>query len=305
MASTPAQAQEVKHEALLRPAFNSQAFRVNRSLPITFVCGGTDPITAYRHQFLEKIQKGPKRIISILAERAFPHQLIVRNLLEFEKFLGGAADCVLIFVESVGSYAETGMFAALEKVAEKTLVINDRSYSEAPSFLNRGAIGLIRKRSVFDAVLDVGAGGVTDSDAAAIVNRITETLPKYKNALVFQPTAKFADLSVRLQLASVQVAVTLLRAASADIVTNVLRQHFGAVEHENVECSLSVLTGIELLEREDEIYFVRDPLFFTNPLLVTSVDFPAATVRARAMEWHQQNNAQIAVFLREKLGVDI
>src|ERR1700675_915351 len=104
----PTPAEEEKLAGLLSPAFDKQAFRVNRSLPLTFVCGGNNDngITALRHQFLEKINRVPRKILSVLAERAFPHQQIERNLHEFEEFLGKTADCVLIFVESPGSFAE-------------------------------------------------------------------------------------------------------------------------------------------------------------------------------------------------------
>jgi hypothetical protein len=82
---SPTFAEEAKLAGLLSPAFDKEAFRVNRSLPITFVCGGNNSNgnIALRHQFLEKISKAPRQILSVLAERAYPHQQIVRNLHEF------------------------------------------------------------------------------------------------------------------------------------------------------------------------------------------------------------------------------
>jgi hypothetical protein len=36
--------------------------------------------------------------------------LVERNLQKFEEFLASAAECILVFVESPGSFAETGLF---------------------------------------------------------------------------------------------------------------------------------------------------------------------------------------------------
>src|SRR5579863_4643458 len=106
----------------LKPAFNREAFRVDRRRPFIFVCGGNDRngISALRQQFLTHLRGPAPTIFPVLAEKAFPHQLVERNLQEFETFLASTADCILIFVESPGSFAETGLFAALKEIRKKT-----------------------------------------------------------------------------------------------------------------------------------------------------------------------------------------
>jgi hypothetical protein len=212
---------------------------------------------------------------------------------------------VLIFVESPGSFAETGMFAALRPVAEKTLIVNTRNEGRQNSFLSLGPIRLIRKMSHFDTHLELDAHDVTDADADAIIQSILSNYTKYKKALVFHPAEKFKELNLRLQLACVQMAVALLHAGSVDLVTAILREHFKTVDKETVGRFLSVLTSLNLLEREDEIYFVRSVDPFTDDALISSVGFSVDNVRARALEWQQRNNSQVTVFLRERLGVDI
>jgi hypothetical protein len=303
----PKAANEALLADLLSPAFARDGFRVHRGRPLTFVCGGNNygATLALRHQFLREIGKAPPRILPVLAERAFPHQLIEQNLHKFETFLAKVADCVLIFVESPGSFAETGMFAALSNVVPKTLVVNTCQEAARDSFLNRGPIKLIRKKSRFETVLDLPNKAVTAADANNILDAIHLSYPKFKKALVFHPLKKFTDLDLRLQLASVYVAVTLIHAGSESLVTSILRSRFGAVDQEAVERFLSVLTSINLLGREDEIYFNPNPNAFENDSLIQSVDFSVDNVRARSLEWHEENNSQVAVFLRERRGVDI
>ncbi len=300
-------APEENPTGFLSPAFREDAFRVDRAWPIVFVCGGTnsDGKTALRNQFLNAINEQPRRIVTILAENSFPHQLVERNLQKFEEFLASAANCVLIFVESAGSFAETGLFAALPLIVKKTLVINTREKAGARSFLNLGPIKLIRRLTNFDTIVDLEKEIVTSDDANRIVDVILDIYPKYENDLVFHPKRKFSELELRLQLACVHITVILLRAASAPLVTSVLRDHFKAVDNEIVERLLPLLTSMGVLKRSDELFFDPGDEVFSGDRLIHSVSFPLANVTAKALEWQATNNPQARAFLRDKKGLDI
>jgi hypothetical protein len=304
MPPTPA---ERRLAGFLSPAFKKEAFRVDRSRPLTFICGGKDHngVTPLRLQFLAHLAGSTPPILPLLSEKAFPHQLIERNLQLFETFLGSAADCVLIFVESPGSFAETGLFAALPRIMEKTFVVNTRDESREDSFLNLGPIKLIRKKSLFDSVFYLEGQVVRPQDAQGIIDCILKTVPKYDNALVFHPTKKFTELQLRLQLACIHMTVTLLRAGSASLVTSVIREHFKAVDGETIERFLSLLTSIEVLQRQDEIYFNPNAEAFKNDALICSTDFLVDEVKAQTLGWQAENNSQVVVFLREQRGIGI
>ena len=273
---SPSPVAQGKLADLLSPVFAKGAFRVDRTRPLTFICGGnnTNGVPSLRHQFLTRIltrMTMPTPILPVLAEKAFPHQLIERNLQHFETFLAHTADCVVIFVESPGSFAETGLFAALPLIVEKTLIVNTREESGKDSFLNLGPIKLIRKTSRFDTTFDLAEKAVTAADADAIIQRILSDYPKFEKALVFHPEEKFTYLTLRLRLACVYIVVTLMHAGAAPLVTSVLRRHFKAIEKEAVERFLSVLTSTNFLQRQDEIYFNPSVEGFTNDALISSV----------------------------------
>lgn len=305
----PASPTDQQLAEILSPAFRTkEAFRVDRRRPIVFVCGGNNRngVLSLRLQFLNHIRPDTCAILPVLAEKAFPHQLVERNLQSFEEFLASAADGVLIFVESPGSFAETGLFAALPSVTEKTFVVNTRGDDRREtSFLNLGPIKLIRKKSWFDEVLYLERNEVTTEDAHRIVGTILRILPKYENALVFHPERKFPDMDLRLQIACVQMTVTLLRAATAGRVTSVLREHFRAVDAERIERFLSLLKSIDAIGRSDEVYFNARVDAFANDPLICSTNFSVDEVRAQALLWQADNDIQVAVFLRERLGIDI
>src|SRR5260370_13736696 len=254
MASTPAKEEVLV--SLLAPLFQKEAFRVDRTRPLTFICGGnnSNEKKALRYQFLEWVIKPPIQIVPVFAERTFVHQLVERNLQKFEQFLASTADCVLIFVESPGSFAETGLFAALEETIGRTFIVNTREEAHKNSFLNTGPIKLIRKKSDFDAVFELAEKSVTSSEAEGIVERILSTCTKYEKALVFQPPdKKFADLNIRLQLGCVHLTVSIMRAVSAELLTSILRIYFKEVDSERIGMLLSLLTGVHLLYIADEL----------------------------------------------------
>ncbi len=284
---------------LLKPAYEKAAFRVDRTRPLIFVCGGNSSNRTLRHQFLRHIPKRSLPVLPVLAERAFPHQLIERNIQRFESSIAQAADCVLIFVESAGSFAETGLFSALPAIAEKTLVVNTKHKSHADSFLNIGPIKLIVKKSKFEDVFILDRKEVTRTNTNKIVARINARLPRFENALVFHPEEKFSDLQFRLQLACVYIAVRLVRAGPLDLFTAVLRVHFKDVVKQHIEKYLSILVGLELIERTDELYYNLSPATFDKDLLVNSPDFAATQMQARILDWHSHNSSHTAIFLRE------
>jgi hypothetical protein len=284
---------------LLEPAYKEAAFRVNKGRPLTFVCGGTSSNRALRYQFVRQIPKRSLPILPVLAERAFPHQLIERNIQSFEKSVAHAADCVLIFVESAGSFAETGLFSGLPDIARKTLVVNTRRESRRPSFLNKGPIKLIGKTSIFEDAFILNRKLVTRTNTENIIRRITDTLPQSKNALVFHPQAKFGELDFRLQLACVYIAVRLVVAGSLELFTTILRFCFKAVAKEHVEKYLSILVSLDLIQRTDELYHSLQPVTFDKDPLISKIDFPADQLRARILPWHPDKSSHTAIFLRE------
>ena len=69
------------------------------------------------------------------------------NLAKFEEILANISDCIIIFPESAGSFAETGYFSKTN-IKNRTLIVNC-SNEQGESFLNLGPIDLVSKASIF------------------------------------------------------------------------------------------------------------------------------------------------------------
>jgi hypothetical protein len=69
------------------------------------------------------------------------------NLLEFERDLAQICSLVLLFCESVGSFAELGAFAADDDIAPRTLVVVASNYLQEDGFIKLGPLKALRRRS--------------------------------------------------------------------------------------------------------------------------------------------------------------
>lgn len=54
---------------------------------------------------------------------------------------------IVIYASSVGSFCELGLFASYEAIMQKTLVIVDKQYESANSFLNKGLLEIVRQEN--------------------------------------------------------------------------------------------------------------------------------------------------------------
>jgi hypothetical protein len=155
------------HQALSEPldrvidAFKTKRVSLLQGAKLLFVCGGPTgsvPPTV-RQKFLDWAATNMPNWKMFLAEKAAEDLLSNGNppplrLAKFEEFLGKVADCVIVFPESVGSFAETGYFSAKPKVLDNILIVNsDSEAGQSNSFLNRGPIDEIERYSHYKKIV--------------------------------------------------------------------------------------------------------------------------------------------------------
>jgi hypothetical protein len=123
------------------------SLRVHAPTSVVFLCGGVvSPSLAtpvmLRDAFLRIATISAPKYKVILAEDAKP--LVTDagydNLLRFESDIAQVVGQILLFVESPGSLAELGAFAALETVSPRLLVVLDEFHYNQSSFVKQGPL---------------------------------------------------------------------------------------------------------------------------------------------------------------------
>ena len=158
--------------------FKTKPIFQNKSRHVVFVCGGKidGPTPTMRGRFLIWAQAELPDFIFILAEKAFKEALFhdpprFINLSKFELLVAQISDCVLIFPESAGSFAETGYFSMVDAVRQKVLIANDLSHQAAESFTNLGPIDTFNKKSFLQPAVHVSTAG-PDMDFRPVKERL-------------------------------------------------------------------------------------------------------------------------------------
>lgn len=113
-----------------------------------FLCGAdiSDKTTG-RHKMAE-ILKDKKKYELLYPEDIFDDLMSGQgqhSLLDLENILADSVDAIVLFPESPGSFAELGVFASNEKLANKLICIGQLKYEKKKSFINYGPVRKIKE----------------------------------------------------------------------------------------------------------------------------------------------------------------
>jgi hypothetical protein len=160
--------------------FRNNEIFVRADSDLVFVCGGTEK-GCLRDRFLEYCAKHmtdvrvfrAEDVQKVYRERAGGLEFV--NIAELEDILSELSDCVVLFPESPGSFAEIGYFAKDPDIRKKMLVVNKSSMQTTDSFISIGPIELINRNSNFRPAIYLDDNS---PDFSAITERISQRLHK-------------------------------------------------------------------------------------------------------------------------------
>ncbi len=86
------------------------------------------------------------------------------DLLTFEEFLAEVSDCIVLFVESPGSFCELGAFAYADKLfSDKLIVVIDNQYQHSKSFVMTGPVLKVKRNKSVVVYANLDDGGLLSS----------------------------------------------------------------------------------------------------------------------------------------------
>ena len=198
--------------------FNGRPIFLLPQNQLAFVCGGPDNDVSTRSKFLKWARANLSNFHFFLAEAAakdiisepIPKFL---NLATFERVLADVADVVIIFPESVGSWAEIGFFSALPKFQKKCLVVNSAA-EQGDSFLNVGPIQILSEKSIYKPTVYVD---VRDEqiDFAAVAEKLKRYATKRRSRFAVND---FNRMTGQQQLAFVLYLIQIFPSLNLDSI---------------------------------------------------------------------------------------
>jgi hypothetical protein len=246
----------------LKELFNSGgAFQIT-NLQFVFVCGGKlDPASgSMRSAFLNWVTIQFPSLVPIRAEAAFEKTQLLEpsefpNLGRFEKLIAAVADCVIIFPESEGSYAELGLFSAIADIRKKILVVNKLKYQASNSFLQLGPIDEINIASRFRPALHFNPD-TPPIDFEPVKTTLIERL-KFRERRKRLAPLTYRDLDMQQKLVLSHEFIRLFRTISLEALLDSFRQVFGNVFPAQIRKVVSLLLAMESIEYKEDTLSIR------------------------------------------------
>jgi hypothetical protein len=251
--------------------FRSDSTYILRDSNIVLVCGGPVdkpnivfvggvPVEkpSMRKRFLEYGSRQLNHLRLFLAENAEADYVsnVEAELLDvgkFEEIIAEICDCLIIFPESAGSFAELGYFSRSEELRKKILVVNDAELQGQDSFIRRGPIHSIDAVSQFKTEIQVEYNEKANFD---LVKERLEHRIVGKRRKRFEFT-KFSDLTPRVTFFAIFEIIRLFEVMSLDAVEYAFRSIFTNVNISLLKQLLSILVAADLVRRAG-----RDQEFF-------------------------------------------
>ncbi len=271
---------------------------------ILFVCGGKTGAaeSSLRKEFLNWAKTELNEFVCILAEEALSDSFVGEgrefvNLAKFESVMADISDGVLIFPESVGSYAELGYFSH-SVISKKTFVANLYDYQASESFLNLGPIDSIGIDTFLKPVILKQSEGKTDFEPIKerLQNRIK--LPEYHRTV---PYLKFSKFNFKQKLLVTFELLRILRLADLATIRYAIAKCFHSnPSRREVTHLLRILLAAKYIRRRNE-YFAPVPGILLIEIKNTEID----TVLARSRFLYEKSSPEVSLALStEQLNAD-
>lgn len=240
--------------------FLTNALSVQRTSNIIFVCGGnnSEDMRACFRKYCEQHLTGFEIFLPEFAmDTIYGDELEEPfDLAEFEELVGAVSCAVVVFPEGPGSYAETGYFSAVPKLAQKCILVLDINQQGGDSFISMGPAKKISEASAFHPNISLN---YLDPKFNDILDRI-KTRRKYKTRKSLT-IGEFSDLSPYEIAAILHMTVKLCTIATIKDVQYLFRALFSnRLSMAKVRKLWSVLIGSKhLLEVGSYGHFATNP----------------------------------------------
>ena len=234
--------------------FLKAALVVQRSSNIVFLCGGNDS-SHMRTYFKTYCEKHLPDYEIFLPESAmgsiFSEELSEPfDLADFEEIVGSISYAIVVFPEVPGSYAETGYFSAISKLAQKFILVMDYNRQHHDSFISLGPAKKISENSIFYPNINLN---YSNPQFDTIIERIrSRRKHKFRKTLLLD---KFSDLSAYEVAAILHTLVSLCRIATVGdiqyLFTAIFRNQFSSSRVQKV---LSIFGGRSISKKRGKLW---------------------------------------------------
>jgi hypothetical protein len=212
------------------------------------------------------------------------------NLSQFEQFIADFSDCIVIFLESAGAFAEIGLFSHVPSIRDKLLVINNIAYQTTNSFLNYGPLAEVNATSILRPVIYLDPS-ITPVNFTPIQERLlTIFRTKYSRRFTFGSYDVLAPIA---RLGVVLVIVQLFSPISFDDIFSLVNSIFRNANVDEVKHLISLTVAVGYVRRVGDLgdLFSIDPS--AKPLLEFRKRDETSRIRISVINFYREHFADL------------
>jgi len=229
--------------------------RLVRTKHIFFICGGqASPGRDFLKLILEKKLSDTSTVFYAeeVWEEQEPDEI---DALEMETILADIADCLVLIVESPGTFAELGAFSATPKVKHKLLILMDKRYQHEKSFINLGPVSsyMRDKKCKFSPIIHTDLSVLSDCYEEFVGRLSSLPMPRADNQSALTENSK------KLLYLTTELIALLGPLAQADIVSSI-RDFDSALARKNIILIVGLAKSLGLVRTfryKNKTYYYR------------------------------------------------
>jgi hypothetical protein len=244
--------------------FRSDEAYILRDSNILFVCGGpmvcsnNTSLPSMRSRFFAYAKTELMNLRMFLAEDAEKDYVThddpeFHNVAKFEEIIGDVCDCLVIFPESPGSFAEIGYFAKNKRLTKKILVAHKADLQGEDSFILRGPIQIIDSDSHFAPTLQIDYGD--HANFLPIKQRIEKRITgKKRKKFEF---VNYSSMTTRQRFFCIFEILRFFQVMTFIQIKYAFKSIFEHARQSDIKNLLSILVAADLVRRRgrDHQYF--------------------------------------------------
>ena len=177
-----------------------------------------------------------------------------KDLLSLEDAFASFSDCIIIVLESPGSFAEIGAFAIKDEIAKILLVINDIRYSRDESFINLGPIAKVNKVSIFRPTIYVNPEHILKF-AHIIEERLSRILRKRNKNIDLTTFDKFSSCTPKIKVLALADIISMFSPIKRREIYRILRYCYGNIHRTNLDVELGMLVTLGIVQMHQDFFF--------------------------------------------------
>ncbi|WP_339811262.1 retron St85 family effector protein [uncultured Imperialibacter sp.] len=175
------------------------------------------------------------------------------DLMSLEGELATYSDCILILLESPGTFAELGAFSHNDELVKKILAVNKLEFVGEDSFINLGPLKKIERKSKFKPVIYANFKRILNY-IDIIENNLKGNLRKNAKSINFKTFELFTK-NKKYRLQFISDIVTLFGPITKEEVTLVINEIYSQTVHYKADFDISLLESLSFIRSFDGHYF--------------------------------------------------